>query len=165
MLAQVSIEVSSESSNVKQERIGMPKWPTAILSTIIGGVILWWLLESGVAPLKPGPDLKITDFRVPEPIYAGERVYAEISVYNEGGRTAEGCRLTWYPQSTLEWPNESEGTFGIPPKQSGKGKAWIVFKEAGDIMTTYGITGCDTGISPEDRSWFPTREVHVLPSR
>lgn len=162
--SKTKMESLSESVNVIRERGPMPKWLGGLLATIIGGVILWWLTQSGLAPLKGGPDLKITAFRLPEAIYAGERVYAEITVYNEGGRTAEGCRLTWYTLGSPS-PDGSEGTFGVAPQQSAKGKAWIFFKEAGEILTKYGITGCAHGISPGGRSWYPERKVHVLNSR
>lgn len=159
-------ESFSEPANRVSRTHPILKWLAPVIATIIGGVIMWWLTQSDIAPLKGGPLLKITAFHVSEPIHAKERVYAEVTVYNEGGRTAEGCRLTWYPSYYYnEWPNESEGSFGVPPNMTGKGKAWIIFQESGEIETTYGIVGCNDGISPADKSFFPKRKVHVLMAR
>ncbi len=141
----------------------MKKWITGVLASITGGLILWFLTQSNTSPLKSGPDLKITEFHIEEPVYVGERTYAEITVYNAGSTTAEACRLSWYPKSTyLSTQHDAEGSFGVPPQQSSKARAWIEFQEAGEILTTYGIMGCTSGISPEAQSWFPEKKVLVL---
>lgn len=157
-------ESVSKTRNKNRVQNPMLKWLSPVIATIIGGILMWWLTQSNFSPFSGGPDLKIISFEVPNEIYVGERVYAECTVFNEGRRTAEGCRLTWYTIAK-ETTYGSAGSFGVPPNQSGKGKAWIIFNEVGDFTTTYGIVGCEDGIIPGDRSFFPEIKVHVLNSR
>lgn len=76
------------------------KWATGIASTVVGGVLLFWLTQGG-GPLtpdeKPPPERKaivtISEFDLPFVVSGDENVVASFTISNEGDAVAQACQL------------------------------------------------------------------------
>jgi hypothetical protein len=108
--------------------------------------------------------MEITEFTVPEQIFAGERISVRATIHNRSIQYVENCRLIWHPADEQQfWPHGPDGLFGVAPNHTAMASAWMIFPEPGDYFTKYGLVDCTGGIPEDDRSWFYELAVRVLP--
>ena len=80
----------------------MKKLMIGLIVSVIAGLIVWFITQSGYEPVSlrptPRPNLQIVDVQALEPgfVKAGDEVAIKATVFNAGDGVAKRCAVNWH---------------------------------------------------------------------